>query len=131
MAIEARLDEIMNPIFDAIEAYDGNLGKGVILTGGAALLEGVDSYISERTGFKVRFGSYNDWLADKTDEKYIDPIYAQLVGTVLLNHEYRQHHPLEVKDVAKKKKEPKIQSRNIKNKTTELFKEFFGDDNKL
>lgn len=131
MAIEARLDEIMNPIFDAIEAYDGNLGKGVILTGGAALLEGVDDYISERTGFKVRFGSYNDWLADKTDEKYIDPIYAQLVGTVLLNHEYRQHHPLEVKDVAKKKKEPKIQSRNIKNKTTELFKEFFGDDNKL
>lgn len=132
MAIEARLDEIMNPLFDAIEAYSGNLNNGIILTGGGARLEGIVEYISERTGFKVRFGNYTDWLADKTDEKYIDPTYAQLVGTVLLNHEYRQHHPLEVKDETKKKKnEPKIKTGNIKNKTTELFKEFFGDDNKL
>lgn len=131
MAIEARLDEIMNPLFDAIEAYKGNLTNGIILTGGGALLNGISEYIIERTGFKVRFGHYTDWLADKTDPKYINPIYAQLVGTVLLNHEYREHHPLVEKEKAKgKTKEPKI-PRGFKTVTVNLMKEFFADDNKL
>lgn len=131
MAIEARLDEIMNPIFDAMDAYKGNLTNGVILTGGGSLLNGISEYITERTGFKVRFGNYTDWLADKTDPKYIQPIYAQLVGTLLLNHEYREHHPLVEKEKTKgKTKEPKI-PRGIKEVTVNLMKDFFADDNKL
>lgn len=131
MAIEARLDDIMNPLFDAIEAYSGNLNHGIILTGGGSRLAGIAQYITERTGFKVRFGSYTDWLAEKTDEKFIDTTYAQMVGTILLNHEYRQHHPLEektkTKPDARKSKLPK----GLKDKTTEILFGFFGDENKL
>jgi cell division protein FtsA len=45
MAIEARLDEIMNPIFDAIDTYTGKLNHGIILTGGGALLEAIEGKI--------------------------------------------------------------------------------------
>lgn len=129
MAIEARLDDIMNPLFDTLEAYTGNLNHGIILTGGGARLNNITEYITGRTGYKVRFGTYTDWLADKTDEKFIDPIYAQMIGTILLNHEYRQHHPLEEK--AKTKKEgPKI-PKGIKETTTKIMFGFFGDENKL
>jgi len=124
MAIEARMDEIMKPIFDAIDTYTGNLTNGIILTGGGALLNGISEYLTERTGFKIRFGHYTDWLTDKTDPKYINPIYAQLVGTLLLNHEYRDHHPL----VEKEKTKRKIPRGGA---FTHLMKEFFSDENKL
>jgi cell division protein FtsA len=124
MAIEARMDEIMKPIFDAIDIYTGNLANGIILTGGGALLNGLSEYFSERTGFNVRFGHYTDWLTDKTDPKFINPIYAQLVGTLLLNHEYRDHHPL-VEKVKEKRKIPRGGA------ITNLMKDFFSDDNKL
>lgn len=131
MAIEARLDEIMNPIFDAINTYTGKLIHGIILTGGGALLNGISEYFIERTGYKVRFGHYTDWLAENTDPKFINPIYAQLIGTVLLNHEYREHHPLVERQKEKgKSKEPKI-PRGLKTVTVNLMKEFFSDDNKL
>ncbi len=129
MAIEARLDEIMNPIFDAIDAYEGNLANGIILTGGGALLTGVSEYFTERTGFKVRFGHYTDWLADKTDPNFINPIYAQMVGTLLLNHEYREHHPLEEKEKKNKARPSKIPKGG--GAITDMFKKFFEDDNKL
>jgi len=132
MAIEARLDEILNPIFDAIEAYTGNLSHGIVLTGGGSQLNGIKEYITERTGFKVRYGNYSEWLVDKTDPKYDKPVFAQLVGTILLNHEYRQHHPLiETEKLIQKKKIVKLPGTGLKTKTTELFKTFFEDDNKL
>ncbi|MBP6609562.1 MAG: cell division protein FtsA [Paludibacter sp.] len=132
MAIEARLDEILNPIFDAIEAYTGNLSHGIVLTGGGSQLNGINEYITERTGFKVRYGTYTDWLAEKTDPKYDQPIFAQLVGTILLNQEYRQHHPLiDTEKIKQKKKSVKLPGSGLKTKTTELFKNFFEDDNKL
>lgn len=132
MAIEARLDEIFNPIFNAIESYTGNIQHGIVLTGGGAQLAGIQEYIAERTGFKVRQGNYSEWLAEKTDPKYDDPIYAQLVGTILLNHEYREHHPIVETDKYKKdKKIVKLPGSTLKTKTTELFKTFFEDDNKL
>jgi len=129
MAIEARLDEIFNPIFDAIDAYQGKISNGIILTGGGALLNGISEYITERTGFKVRFGHYTDWLADNINPDFINPIYAQMVGTLLLNHEYREHHPLVEKEQVKgKTKQPKIPRSGA---ITSMMKRFFEDENKL
>jgi len=131
MAIEARMEEIMSPIFDAIDTYTGNINQGIILTGGGALMNGISEYLTERTGYKVRFGHYTDWLADKTNPEFINPIYAQMVGTLLLNHEYREHHPLvEIeKDKSKNKnKGPKIPRGGA---ITNMMKKFFEDENKL
>ncbi len=131
IAIEARMDEIMSPIFDAIDAYSGNLSNGLVIAGGGALLNGVSEYLTERTGYKVRFGHYTDWLADKTNPEFINPIYAQMVGTLLLNHEYREHHPLVEVEKYKSKnknKQPKIPRSGA---ITNMMKKFFEDDNKL
>lgn len=129
MAIEARLDEIMSPIFDTIEAYKGNIQHGIILTGGASQLKGLPEYITDRSGFSVRFGHFTDWLDEKTDSKFIKPEYAQLVGTILLNQEYRELHPLE--EISKKAdKKPKIRT-GIKDRATGFMNNFFGDENKL
>jgi len=129
MAIEARLDEIFSPVFDVIDAYTGNLQHGIILTGGGSLLNGISEYINERTGYKVRFGHYTDWLADKTNPDFINPVYAQLVGTLLLNHEYREHHPLVEKEKIKGKEKPIKLPRG--GAITNMMKKFFDDDNEL
>ncbi|OIP82262.1 MAG: cell division protein FtsA [Porphyromonadaceae bacterium CG2_30_38_12] len=133
LAIEARLDDIMNPIFDAIEAFEGSLDSGIILTGNASRLIGISDYIKERTGFKTRFGNYNDWLGENTDPKYIDISYSQLAGTILLNHEYRQEHPLEDKVKAKKKSAVDTPNKNRKLgvTATKLLFDFFEDKNKM
>lgn len=131
MAIEARLDEILGPVFTALNAYPEKLPHGIILTGGASALSGIAEYISLRTGHEVRFGNYFDWITDDVADEFRNNIYTQLVGTILLNKEYRELHPLTESDGGKKTKPPKIPGSGLRIKTTELFKDFFSDDNTL
>ncbi len=132
MAIEARLEDMMDPLFDAIEKMEEELPHGVILTGGASALSGLVDYINSRFGYDVRFGNFNDWLHDDTDTAFRNPAYTRMVGTILLNHEYREQHPLaEVENNKQKKKNAKLPGGSIRNKTAEIFKGFFGDDNQL
>lgn len=128
--IEARLEEIMQPIIDVINNLPFELEAGIVITGGGSKLKNIIEFIAEKTGIYARFGSHADWLSDDTNEKFHDPIYAQLVGTILLTHEYRKEHPIE--EIYKEpEKKPKLPRRKFGEKVTEGFFKFFNDDNKL
>ncbi len=128
--IEARLDETLQPIFDVINKLPFELEAGIVITGGGSKLTNMVDYMNEKTNIYTRFGDHSDWLADYTDEKYYDPCYAQLVGTVLLTDEYRKEHPIE-ETVNEPEKKPKLPKKKIGEKITQRVFNFFNDDNKL
>lgn len=127
--IEARLDETLQPVFNAITAFPQALGAGIVITGGGSKLNNILSFIEDRTVMNVRFGDHSGRLSDDTDECFMDPAYSQLVGIFLLIDEYNKEHPEEIVK-EEPKKEPKIK-RGIKEKVTSVFIDFFKDDNKM
>lgn len=131
--IESRLEEIMNPIINAIQTYPEALDAGIIICGGASKLNNLVDFITEKSGIYARFGNHADWLMDKTPEKYLDPVLSQLIGTILLTHEYRELHPIEVEDKSgkKKQKEVKIPRKGIKERLANGLMTFFGDENSM
>jgi cell division protein FtsA len=130
--IEARLEEILQPIFDAIDALPYSLDAGIVISGGGSKMNHLIDFIAEKTGIYARFGNHSDWLSHDTPEKFLDPIYAQLIGTILLTDEYRQQHPIE-ETIVDPVKGPKIptKGRGFGEKITNRFLDFFGDENKL
>jgi len=127
--IEARLEEILQPIFDLLANLPFELNAGIVLTGGGSKLKNIIDLIAEKTGIYARFGDHSEWLSDDTNEKFRDPEYAQLIGTILLTHEYRKEHPIE-EAIKEPEKKPKLPKRRME-KITEGFFNFFNDDNKL
>lgn len=128
--IEARLDEILQPAFDIIRNLPFSLDAGIVISGGGAKLNNIIDFIAEKTGIYARFGDHSEWLADGVPEKYNDPAYAQLIGTILLTHEYRKEHPIE-ETIKEPEKKPKLPKKNFGEKLTNRFFDFFSDENKL
>jgi len=128
--IEARLEEIMQPIIDIIANLPFQLEAGIVITGGGAKLNNIFEFIAQKTGIYARFGDHSEWLADGTPEKYHDPAYAQLIGTILLTEEYRKEHPIEEK-IKEFEKKPKLPKKGLGEKLSNRFFDFFNDDNKL
>lgn len=128
--IEARLEEILQPIFDEIANLPFKLDAGIVITGGGSKLKNIIDFIDEKTGIYARFGDHSEWLSDDTNERFHDSRYAQLIGTILLTHEYRKEHPIE-ETIKEPEKKPKIPKRRFGEKITEGFFNFFNDDNKL
>jgi len=128
--IEARLEEILQPVFDILTNLPFELEAGIVITGGGSKLRNVVDFIAEKTGIYARFGDHSEWLTEDTNERFKDVTYAQLVGTILLTHEFRREHPVEEK-VKEPEKKPKLQKRRFGEKITEGFFNFFNDDNKL
>ncbi|MDR1585215.1 MAG: rod shape-determining protein [Prevotellaceae bacterium] len=92
--IEARLEEICKPIFDAIEDSEYKLDAGIVITGGASKLRNIVEFISEKTGFEeVRRGDHSAWLGEGVDVRFYDPSYSQLIGAIVLVDEYRKKNP--------------------------------------
>ena len=128
--IEARLDEILQPIFEIIFKLPFSLDAGIVITGGGSKLNSIVEFITEKSGIYTRFGDHSEWLSDDTDERFYDPCYAQLIGTILLTNEYRKEHPVEI-TIAEPDKKPKLPKKKFGEKITERIFDFFNDDNKL
>jgi len=128
--IEARLDEMLQPIFSAISELPFSLDAGIIITGGGSKLANITEFITDKTTIYTRFGDHSEWLYEGTPQRFNDPCYAQLVGTVLLTHEYRKDHPVEITQAGPEKK-PKILKRRFKDRIADSFLKFFEDDNAL
>lgn len=90
--IEARLLEILTPIFRKIKQLPFDLENGIVLTGGGAMLEGICEFVEMYTKFPVTIGSHAEWLADGTDAKYESPNYSQLIGLLALGAQYRKEN---------------------------------------
>ncbi len=85
-----RLDEITAPLLLDLKQYEEYISN-VVITGGGARLQGLISYLRQRTPLKVDFGKHYDWLADDTPEQYEAPEYSTLIGTLAMADDYRQN----------------------------------------
>lgn len=85
--IEARLSEIMEPLFDIINQITYRLQNGIVITGGACKLQNLKEFITEKTGFQVREGNHTEWLSENTNEKFFHPEYSQAIGAMLHTHD--------------------------------------------
>ena len=126
--IEARLEEMMQPIFDVLLDENIDLKAGIVLTGGGVKLKGIVDFISEKTSQNVRIGDHTDWLADGTDKEYLDPKYAQLIGCILLTNDYRKNHPIVEEPITDPKKKPKIPKGKVMVRIADIFSGYFGED---
>lgn len=130
MIIEARLDEIMSPVFEMLESYAGRIPGGIILTGGGSELQLIREYVEDRTGIETRYGDHSHWLSNDTSPVFANSCYSQLIGTILLTHSNRLHHsPVKNEKSGTKKKSER--TGGIKTLFTQGFIKFFEDDTNL
>lgn len=106
--IEARLEEILEPIFEQIDNIPYPLTSGIVITGGASKLNGLIEFIVDRTGFQVRMGNHTEWLSEDTDPKFYDPMYSEAVGSLLMTNDLLSKQQLNQEEAIS----PKIPSKN-------------------
>ncbi|MDD4489823.1 MAG: cell division FtsA domain-containing protein [Paludibacter sp.] len=128
MIIESRLDEIFLPIFKILNQYEDQIPHGVIISGGGAKLTQIREYIEEKSGIQTRYGDHSGWLTSDTPGKFSDLSYAQVVGTIILTHDYRLEHK-EVIEKTEVEKKPKRKS--ITDKITQGIIRFFEEDTEM
>lgn len=129
MIIESRLDEIFNPIFQQLQAFQHEIPNGIIISGGAAKLTNIKEYLEMKTGLPVRTGDHSGWLSDDTPEEYDDLEYAQIIGTIILAHEHKMENREPVESDPPKKTKNKRKS--FTEKITQGIFSFFEDDTEL
>lgn len=128
--IEARLTEIMAPIFKALEETDFPLDAGIIISGGGCKLNNIIEFLEEKTDIPVRYGDHSEWLSTETDPMYYDPIYAQSVGTSILINDYfeKNPEPEEVIVEPDKKKGLNNVKKKFTDKLADKFLKLFDDE---
>lgn len=90
--IEGRLDQITQPIVEALKEFVGRIDI-LYVTGGGAMLNGMIPYLQNRLAVPVQYGSHAGFLTADTDDKMCEPTYSSLIGTLLLGADYREKHP--------------------------------------
>lgn len=91
--ISNRLDQILAPLMELINK-EADRFKVLYITGGGAMLNGIEQYIQTKTSIPVMYGSHASFLTSDTDDEMCMPVYSSLVGTLLLGDTYRQAHPM-------------------------------------
>jgi cell division protein FtsA len=83
--IEARLLDIIDSVKYEIKraGYEGRLGAGIVLTGGAAQTRNIDALFRNHTGCDVRVASPEVHVADSSLELVGSPAYSTAVGLLL------------------------------------------------
>ena len=98
--IEARLNEIFALIFEVLENNKNKIGAGIVLSGCGSKLKGFNTYLKKKTDLKITFGSHADKLDKKTNTKFADPFYSQLIGMSLLISSYKKNNPTGDADIS-------------------------------
>ena len=87
--IKLRLDEITANVEEQIKqsGYEGQLGAGLVITGGASQLKNLDLYLTEKLKMPVRKASTKKALVNNSPELVNDPALTQALGMLLLGTE--------------------------------------------
>ncbi len=125
--IESRIEEIIQPLLDAIKNFDEPLESGIIITGNACKMKCLAELVAENSGHHVQVGDHSEWLSPKTDKKYSDISFSQLIGTIVLNHEYRLTLPIE-QEIPKERKTKLPKGNKIRKFVDNALITFFGED---
>lgn len=93
--IYARVNEIIEKVFEEIKAYGYNEPKkkligGIVLTGGGAQLKHLKQLVEYITGIDVRIGYPNEHLAGESDEQLSSPQYATAIGLLMNGLEQKE-----------------------------------------
>ncbi len=83
--IQARMEEILDAVNYEIEnsGFAEKVSAGIVITGGGAMLKGLPQLIKYKTGYDVRVGYPNQFLAADTDEKTTQPHYSTGIGLIV------------------------------------------------
>lgn len=84
--IQSRMEEIIAQVYFEVEASGmmKNLGAGIVLTGGGALLKNLSQLVAFKTGMDVRMGLPTQGIESKVIDEVNQPIFATGVGLTLL-----------------------------------------------
>jgi len=148
--IEMRLDEITINIKEQIHnsGYEGELGSGIIITGGASQLKNLDLYLSEKLKMPVRKASAKKMYINNYPDLANDPSLTQVLGLLMFGKddceeveiEQPTQEELDEKDgknqPGKKSNKPNKAKPNknsdsqggIKNRFTDFFNTLFDDE---
>ncbi|MDR1517997.1 MAG: cell division protein FtsA [Dysgonamonadaceae bacterium] len=85
--IRMRLDEITANLKKHLSGYFGQLGAGLVITGGASQLKNLDLYLVEKLNMPVRKASAKKMMINNSPELANDPAMTQALGMLLLAKE--------------------------------------------
>jgi cell division protein FtsA len=110
--IRMRLDEITANIKEQIRlsGYEGQLGAGIVITGGASQLKNLDLYLKEKFNMPVRKASAKKSFVNNAPEIANDPSFTQVLGLLLFGTE-----DCEVVEVEPEGEELESQTKSSKN----------------
>lgn len=138
--IKMRLDEIIANIEEQIRqsGYEGQLGAGLVITGGASQLRNLDIYLTEKLKMPVRKASAKKTLVNNSPEQANDPALTQVLGMLFLATENCAKIKVEESDedteAIKPKKELRIKKPKDPNapglgkKISDLFEGMFKEE---
>lgn len=98
--VETALEGILAPLLEVLHTHEARI-RTLYITGGGAMLRGLDTYLARYTSLPVRYGGHDLVVVRNTPEQYLEPTYASLVGTILLGQDYRDKHPNQLIDTPK------------------------------
>ncbi|MDR1679635.1 MAG: cell division protein FtsA [Prevotellaceae bacterium] len=89
LIIQSRVDEILEMVCEEIykSGYMDKLAEGIIITGGASQLRGIEQFVELKSGMKVRHGNYTQQLVPETKAEFINPAYTTLLGLLSFGKE--------------------------------------------
>lgn len=87
--IGMRLDEIIANVKEQIilSGYEGQLGAGLIITGGASQLKSLDLYLTQKLKMPVRKVAAKKSFVNNSPELINDPAFTQALGMLLFADE--------------------------------------------
>lgn len=105
--IVMRLDELIANIREQISlsGYEGQLGAGVIITGGASLLKNLDLYLGQKLKMAVRKASARKSMVNNAPELTGDPSFTLVLGMLLTAVDDCERHEVETADTASEEEE--------------------------
>ena len=83
--IEARMGEILENVYARLESVglEGNLGAGIVITGGGAALKSLPEVIRKRMKMEVRYSATRRGIVASGDLEAGNPSYAVAVGLLM------------------------------------------------
>jgi cell division protein FtsA len=131
--IQARMEEIIEAIMYEIEnsGFANQLGAGLALTGGGAMLRHLSELVKFRTGLDVRLGYPDNDLAKGYNDNVNNPVFSTGIGLIIkgfedMENRIKKQESLpeepeeEEEDISEQEKEPKKDGKFIDTLRTTL-----------
>lgn len=90
-----KLEDILNPLLEHLNRHAERI-QTLYLTGGGSMLQGITSYLKQKTNIPILYASHSTLLQEGTEDFYHQPQFTALVGTLFLGADYRKTHQGEV-----------------------------------